>query len=302
MIHKNILSLIGNTPMVQINNLTDKNNASIFAKLEEYNIGGSLKDRMALSLIEDAEKRGIISKSKMLLEASSGNTGIAMSMIAAIKGYKITIIIPESVSIERRKLIKVYGAELILSQGEKGTAGSIELKNKMLQCEPNKYIDLNQFKNPANIKAHYETTGLEIIEQTQGKVDMVIIGVGTAGTGVGVSRRLKEYNSKIKIVAVMPELGVSIQGLRNPKELNPTELYDENVFDEVIEISKELVPKTLEVGRELAKKEGILAGISAAAVMYISVKKAKELGKGKIIVAILPDTGERYLSTPLFQE
>ena len=301
MIHKNILSLIGNTPMVQINNLTEKEDAVILAKLEEYNIGGSLKDRMALSLIEDVEKKGILTKDKILLEASSGNTGIAMSMIAAVKGYKIIIIIPESVSIERRKLIKVYGAELILSAGDKGTAGAIELKKKMLLEEPNKYVDLNQFKNPANIKIHYETTGIEIIQQTKGKVDMVVIGIGTAGTGVGVSKRLKEYNSKIKIIAVMPELGAPIQGLRNPKELNPTELYDEKVFDEVIEVSKELVPKTYKIGRDLAKKEGILAGMSAAAVMYISIEKAKKLGRGKTIVAILPDTGERYLTTLLFE-
>lgn len=302
MIHKNIISLIGNTPMVQINKLVGKNDALILAKLEEYNIGGSLKDRMALSLIEDAEKRGIMDKGKILLEASSGNTGIAMSMIAAIKDYKIAIIIPESVSVERRKLIKVYGAELILSPGNEGTAGSIELKKKMILEQPNKYIDLNQFKNPANIKAHYETTGPEIIEQTKGKVDIVVVGIGTAGTGVGISQRLKEYNSKIKIIAVMPQLGAPIQGLRNPKELNPTELYDEKVFDEVIEISKELVPATHLVGRELAKKEGILAGMSSAAVMYIAIQKAKELGKGKTIVAILPDTGERYLSTSLFEE
>lgn len=301
MIHKNILSLIGKTPIVRINNLIDKKDAMILAKLEEYNIGGSLKDRMALSLIEDAEKRNLIDKNKILLEASSGNTGIAMAMIASVKGYRISIVIPEAVSIERRKLIKAYGAELILSPGDKGTAGAVEMKNKILSENPDKYINLDHFKNPANIQAHYKTTGQEIWEQTEGKIDMVILSIGTAGTGVGVSRRLKEYNPKIKIVAVMPALGAPIQGLRNPKELNPTQLYDEKAFDEIIEISKETVPATHLVGRELAKREGILAGMSSAAVMYIALAKAKELGKDKTIVVILPDTGERYLSTVLFE-
>jgi cysteine synthase len=301
MIHKNILSLIGKTPMVKINKLVGENDAVILAKLEEYNIGGSLKDRMALYLIEDAEKKGIMDKNKILLEASSGNTGIAMAMIAGVKGYKITIVIPESVSVERRKLIKAYGAELVLSPGDKGTAGAVELKNKMISESPDKYINLDQFKNPANIQAHYETTGVEIIEQTEGKIDMVVIGVGTAGTGVGVSKRIKEHNPKIKVIAVMPQLGAPVQGLRNPKEANPTQLYNEKAFDEVIEIPKDLVPATHMIGRDLAKKEGILAGMSAAAVMHISIQKAKELGKGKTIVAILPDTGERYLSTVLFE-
>lgn len=223
-----------------------------------------------------------------------------MSMLAGVKGYKITIVIPESVSVERRKLIRAYGAELILSPGEKGTAGAIEMKNNLLAEYPEKYINLDQFKNPANIQAHYETTGKEIIEQTKGKLDMVIVGIGTAGTGVGVSRRLKEFNPNIKIIAVMPELGAAIQGLRNPKELNPTQLYDEKAFDEVIEISKDTVPAIRQAGRDLARREGILAGMSSAAVMYIAIKKAKKLGKGKTIVAILPDTGERYLSTDLF--
>ncbi len=301
MIHKNILSLIGNTPMVKINNLTGKNDAKILVKLEEYNIGGSVKDRMALYLIEDAEKRGRIDKNKVFLEASSGNTGIAMAMIASVKGYKIIIVIPEAVSVERRKLIKAYGAELILSPGEKGTAGAVDVKNKMLAENPGKYIDLDQFKNPANIQAHYETTGQEIWDQAEGKLDMVILSVGTAGTGVGVSRRLREYDPKIKIVAVLPALGAPIQGLRNPKELNPTQLFDEKACDEVIERPKETVPATHLVGRELAHKEGILAGMSSAAAMYIALQKAKELGKGKTIVVILPDTGERYLSTVLFE-
>ncbi len=301
MIHKNVLSLIGNTPIVRINKLTGENDAAVLAKLEEYNIGGSIKSVMALYMIEDAEKSGKLTKDKVIIEASSGNTGIAMAIIAAVKGYKITIIIPESVSVERRKLIKVYGAELILSPGEKGTDGATEVKKRMLVENSGKYADLDQFKNPANIMAHYKITGKEILEQTRGKVDIVVMGIGTAGTGVGVSKCLKEYNSKIKVVGVMPEIGARIQGLRNSEELKQTDLFQNNAFDEIIEISKEEVPKTFSVARKLAQEEGILAGMSSGAVMYIAIQKARELKKGKTIVAILPDNGERYLSTCLFE-
>lgn len=301
MIHNNILTLIGNTPMVRINNLTMKSDATVYAKLEEYNIGGSVKDRMALYLIEDAEKRGILTKEKILLEASSGNTGIAMAMIAGVKGYKIEIVIPESVSVERRKLIKAYGATLILSPAEKGTGGAVELKDKMLAENPGKYANLDQFSNPANIRAHYETTAKEILDEAKGKLDMVVLGLGTAGTGVGISKRLKEFNPKIKIIGVLPELGSAIQGLRHPKELNPTKLFDKKYFDEIIEIKKDLIPEAFAVSRNLAKKEGILVGMSSGAAMYIALKKAKELRAGKTIVTILPDTGERYLSTALFE-
>lgn len=296
-----IIDLIGKTPMVKINKLTKPNDATIYAKLEWYNIGGSVKDRMALYLIEYAEVSGKLSKEKTILEATSGNTGIALAMIAAAKGYKITIIMPESVSIERRKIIKAYGAELILSPGEKGTGGAIELKQKILKENPEKYIDIDQFKDPANILAHYQTTGKEILEQTNGKVDMVIVGIGTAGTGVGVSMRVKEYNPKIKIVGVMPSLGVSIQGLRNPKEIYPTQLFRRECFDEIIEIEKEEIPEIFEVTRKVAREEGLLIGISSGAIMYIALRKARELGKNKKIVAILPDSGMKYLSTEIFE-
>jgi cysteine synthase len=295
-----IIDLIGKTPMVKINKLTKENDATIYAKLEWYNIGGSVKDRMALYLIEYAEASGKLNKEKTILEATSGNTGIALAMIAAAKGYKITIIMPESVSIERRKIIKAYGAELILSSGEKGTGGAVELKQKILKENPEKYIDIDQFKDPANILAHYQTTGKEILEQTNGEVDMVIVGIGTAGTGVGVSMRVKEYNQNIKIIGVMPSLGVSIQGLRNPKEPYPTKLFRKEYFDEIIEIKKEDIPKIFEVARRMAKEEGLLIGISSGAIIYIALKKARELGKDKKIVAILPDSGMKYLSTDLF--
>jgi cysteine synthase len=297
----NILNLIGRTPMVRINKLTGPNDATLYAKLEWYNIGGSVKDRMALYLIEYAEAEGKLKRDKTILEATSGNTGIALAMIAAAKGYKIALVMPESVSMERRKIIQAYGAELILSPGEKGTGGAIELKLKLLEEKPEKYIDLNQFKDPANILAHYQTTGKEILEQTNGKVDMIVVGVGTAGTGVGISMRVKEYNENIKVVGVMPELGVSIQGLRNLKEPYPTQLYRKESFDEVVEITSEEVHETFEVARKTAREEGLLVGMSSGAILYVALKKAKELGKGKTIVAVLPDSGEKYLSTCLFQ-
>ncbi|MBO3763271.1 MAG: PLP-dependent cysteine synthase family protein [Thermoproteota archaeon] len=298
----NILDLIGRTPMVKINKLTSEEDATILAKLEWYNAGGSVKDRMALFLIEYAEASGKLDKEKTILEASSGNTGIALAMIAAVKGYKVKIVMPESVSIERRKIIKAYGAELVLSPGEKGTAGAIELKQKILRENPEKYVDLDQFKDPANILAHYQTTGKEILEQTEGKLNMVVVGIGTAGTGVGTSMRIKNFNKEVKIVGITPKLGVSIQGIRNPREENPTQLFRGKWFDEIYEISSEEIKKTFEVARRLAREEGILVGMSSAAIMYVALKKAKELGRGKTIVAVLPDGGEKYLSTPIYED
>lgn len=296
-----IIDLIGKTPMVRINNLTKEGDATLYAKLEWYNIGGSVKDRMAKYLIEYAEAAGKLNKEKIILEATSGNTGIALAMIVATKRYKITIVMPESVSIERRKIIKAYGAELILSPAEKGTAGAIELKQKMLKENPKKYIDIDQFKDPANILAHYQTTANEIFEQTDGKVDMIIVGIGTAGTGVGISKRMKELNRNIKIVGIMPKLGVSIQGLRNNGEPYPTELFRRDSFNEIIEIEKEEIPKIFEIARIVTKEEGLFVGMSSGAILYAALKKAKELGKGKTIVVVLPDNGSKYLSTPLFE-
>jgi cysteine synthase len=299
MIANSIIDLVGKTPIIRINKCVGPDDAILFAKLEWYNVGGSIKDRMELYVIEYAEAAGILNKDKSILEATSGNTGIALAMIASSKGYRTTIIMPESVSIERRKIIKAYGAELILSPGDKGTGGAVELKQRMLKKSPDKYVDLDQFKDPANILAHYQTTGKEIIEQTNGEVDMVVVGIGTAGTGVGVSKRVKEHNSDIRVVGVIPKLGVSVQGIRNPKEAHPTQLFRAESFDEIIEISKEDLPHLFEIARTVARDEGLFIGMSSAAIMYVGLKKAKELGKGKIIVAILPDNGDKYVSTDL---
>ena len=297
-----VTDLIGRTPIVRINNLTGPNDASVYAKLEWFNIGGSVKDRLALYIIEYAQSAGRLNKEKKILEATSGNTGIALAMIAAAKKYKLTIIMPESVSIERRKIIRAYGAELILSAAAKGTAGAIELKQKMLKEKPDEYIDVDQFKDPANILAHYETTGKEILDQTNGQLDMIVLGIGTAGTGVGTSMRVKEVKPEVKVVGVTPKLGTSIQGLRNPKEPFPTQLFRSEWFDEVIEISDAEKETTFQVARETARQEGLLIGMSSGSVMHVALRKAKELGKEKTIVAVLPSGGERYLSTPLYPE
>jgi len=296
-----ITDLIGNTPLVRINRLTGPNDATIYAKLEWYNIGGSVKDRMALYLLEYAESAGRLSRDKTILEATSGNTGIALAMIAAAKGYRIAIVMPESVSLERRKIISAYGAELILSPGAKGTGGAVELKLQLLKEHPNDYIDIDQFRDPANIQAHYQTTGKEILEQTDGRVDMIVVGIGTAGTGVGTSMRVKQHNPNIRMVGVTPKLGVSIQGLRNPGEPYPTQLFRRGHFDEVVEISKEEVPETFEVARAASREEGLFIGMSSGAILHVALKKAKELGKGKTIVAVLPDNGDKYLTTNLFE-
>lgn len=297
-----VTDLIGRTPMLRLNKLTRPGDAEVLAKLEWYNIGGSVKDRMAKYLIEYAESAGKLNREKIILEATSGNTGIALAMIAAAKGYRIATVMPESVSMERRNIIKAYGAELILSPGAKGTGGAVELKQKLLRENPERYIDVDQFRDPANIMAHYQTTGPEIIEQTDGRVDMVVVGIGTAGTGVGASMRLKHFNPSIKVVGVVPELGFAIQGLRNPTEPYPTQLLRHERFDEIVVLSREEKPAIYETARRAAKEEGLLVGISAAAILYVSLQKARDLGEEKTIVAVLPDSGSRYLSTDLFEE
>lgn len=297
-----ITGLIGGTPMVRINRLTGPNDATVYAKLEWYNIGGSVKDRLGLYIFEYAESANRLDRDKVILEATSGNTGIALAMIAAAKGYKIALVMPESVSVERRKIITAYGADLILSPGAKGTAGAIELKQKMFSQDPGKYVDVDQFRDPANIQSHYQTTGREILEQTDGNLAAVVIGVGTAGTGVGISMRVKQEKPDVKIVGVMPKIGTSIQGLRNPGEAFPTQLFRRQSFDEVVEIGQEEKEETLRVARQAARSEGLLIGLSAGSILYVALKKAKELGRGRTIVAVLPDGGERYLSTNLYGE
>lgn len=297
-----VTKLIGETPMVRINKLTEPGDATVYAKLEWYNSGGSIKDRLALYMFEYAESAGRLSREKSLLEATSGNTGIALAMIAAAKGYKLTLVMPESVSLERRSIIRAYGAELMLSPGAKGTGGAIELKQNLLKTHPRRYIDLDQFQDPANILAHYQTTGREVLEQAPGDLVSIVLGVGTAGTGVGVSMRVKEHRPDVRIVGVTPRFGTTIQGLRNPSEPFPTQLFRSKWFDELVEIGEDEKELTFEVARAAARKEGLLVGMSAGAVLHVALKKAAKLGENKTVVAILPDSGERYLSTPLYKE
>jgi len=296
-----ITELIGKTPMVRINKLTGPADATVYAKLEWYNIGGSIKDRMALYIFEYATSAGKLSKETPMLEATSGNTGIALAMLAAAKGYKLTLIMPESVSTERRRIITAYGAELILSPAAKGTGGAIEMKQALVKSHPGKYIDLDQFQDPANILAHYQTTGREILEQAPADLAAVVVGVGTAGTGVGTSMRIKEQRPDVKIVGVAPKFGTTIQGLRNPSEPFPTQLFRSKWFDELVEIGDDERVKAFGIAKEAARKEGLLVGMSSGAILYVALKKAAELGNGKTVVAILPDGGERYLSTNLYE-
>jgi len=293
-----VLDLIGNTPLVRINKLVGKKDATDLAKLEKQNIGGSVKDRIAKYMIEQAEKHGLLRK-KIILEPTSGNTGIGLAIVAAVKGYKIIFTMSESASEERRRILKAFGAEIIFTPKEKGTDGAIELAYKMAKKEPEKYFLPDQFNNPANVLAHYETTAEEIWHDTEGKVDMVVAAIGTTGTVIGVGKKLKELNPRIVVVGVEPHLGHKLQGMKSLKEAYRPGIYNRKFIDEKIFIKDE---DAFEAARELALKEGILVGMSSGAVMHVALQKAKELGKGKVIVAILPDTGERYLTTDLFNK
>ena len=295
-----VIDLIGRTPIVRLNH-RHQNEATILAKLEGYNVSGSVKDRAVKYMIEFAEASGQLTEDKTIIEATSGNTGISVAMIAAAKGYKTKILMSESVSVERRQIIQAYGADLVLTPGSKGTGGAIEEKKRLIMENPEEFVDLGQFKNPVNILAHYQTLGREIIQQTNGNFHAIIVGIGTGGTGVGLSMALKQHNSGIQIIGVMPEIGVRIQGLRNPYDENATELFQERRFDEIISIQQNEVNKIINTARRTAKTEGLLIGYSASAILYIAKRKAKRLGEGKRIVAVLPDDGWKYLSTDLFR-
>lgn len=297
MIGNSVLDLIGNTPMVRINKLTGAKDATILAKLERFNPGGSVKDRMAKYMVERLEKQGKLTKDRIILEATSGNTGISLAMVSAVKGYRTVFVMPEDVTYERKAQIKAFGAEIILTPKEEGEAGAIEFAQKLLREDPETYFMLDQFNNPLNPLAHYETTGEEIIEQTKGKVDVFIASIGTAGTLMGVGRRLKEIDPNIRVIAVEPLLEESIPGLRNMKEAYPPSIFDGTKIDEKVSVSLE---DALVMTKRLVREEGLFVGISSGAAMHVAVEKAKELGDGKVIVVILPDLGERYLSMNAF--
>lgn len=294
---KTILDLIGNTPLVRINRLNPNPNVTIYAKLEGDNPGGSIKDRIARRMIEQAEAEGTLTKGKTIIEATSGNTGISLAMIGSIKGYDVDIVMSEAVSAERRKTIKAYGANIILTDAKKGTDGAIMKVKELLEQNPDKYFCTDQFTNHYNKIAHYETTAGEIIEQTRGRVDYFVSAIGTSGTIMGVGKYLRECNPHIKIVCAHPVIGHYIQGLKNMEEAIVPSIYDPSKIDEEVMVETE---DAFEMARQLAKKEGIFAGMSSGAAMFASIEIAKKIDSG-IIVTIFPDRGDRYLSTDLFK-
>jgi cysteinyl-tRNA synthetase len=294
--HKSIIEGIGNTPMVEICRLNPNKKIKIFAKMESANPGGSIKDRTALFMIENAEKRGELTAAKTILEATSGNTGIGLAMIAAAKGYKLCLTMSEAASDERKKILRAMGAELHFTPANQGTDGAIEVAYKMLRENPDKYFGTDQFNNQDNIAAHYYGTAQEIWDQTGGTVTMVVSTLGTTGTAMGISKRLKELNPEIKIIGVEPYLQHKIQGLKNMRESYRPGIFDKARLDEKVNILDE---DAFEMSRRLAREEGILAGMSSGAAMFVAAQKALQLEKG-VIVVIIPDSGERYLSTELF--
>ena len=305
MLFKSIFELVGNTPLVQINKLNDTA-ANIYAKVEYFNPAGSVKDRIAKAMILDAEEKGLLNKDSIIVEPTSGNTGIGLSAMATARGYKAIIVMPETMSVERRNLMKAYGANVVLSEGAKGMKGAIEKANEIKASNPNVFIP-GQFDNPSNPQAHYLTTGPEIYRDLEGKVDILVGGIGTGGTITGAGKYLKEQNPNIKVIGVEPASSpVLSKGYAGPHKIQgigagfvPNTL-DRDVLDEVIAIENE---NAFATGRLLSKEEGILVGISAGAAMKAALIVAnREENKGKNIVVILPDGGDRYMSTPLFTE
>ena len=307
-VYDKIIDTIGNTPLVELSNLESKYNlkAKIIAKVEYFNPGGSVKDRIAKAMIEKAEKEGLINKDTVLVEPTSGNTGIGLSMVAASKGLKIILTMPETMSIERRNLLKAYGAELVLTEGSKGMKGAIAKAEELAKEIPNSFIP-SQFTNMANPNIHYLTTGPEIFEDLDGNIDYLVAGVGTGGTLSGTGKYLKENKPSIKVVAVEPETSpVLSKGTPGPHKIQGIgagfvpQTLDTSIYDEIITIGNE---EAMEMGKESARIEGLLVGISSGAAIKAAIKLAqREANAGKTIVVILPDTGERYLSTAMFQE
>jgi cysteine synthase len=302
MIFNNIYETIGNTPLVRLNRLTDENMAEVLVKLEYFNPSGSVKDRIALSMIEAAEKEGVLKEGMTIIEPTSGNTGIGIAMVAAAKGYRVIFVMPETMSIERRKLMKAYGAEFVLTEGPKGMRGAIEMAEKL--TAENGYFMPQQFMNKANPAVHMKTTALEILSQTDGKFDAFIAGVGTGGTVTGVGTILKKELPETNVIAVEPADSPVISGGKpGPHKIQGIGagfipgILDTNIIDEVMTITNE---EAFEMARKVAKAEGLLLGISSGAAIAAALKKARELGAGKRVVVIAPDTGERYLSTELF--
>ena len=291
-----ILDCIGNTPIAGLDRINPNPKVRLFAKLEGNNPGGSVKDRIAWYMVKSAEAEGRLTKGSTILEATSGNTGIGLAMVGTARGYKVKLVMPECVSMERRKVLEAFGAELVLSPGNQGTDGAIRLAHKLYDEHRNGYFMPNQFDNEANVKAHYETTGREIYEQTRGEVSVFVAGMGTTGTLMGAGKRLKEMNSSITVLGVEPHLGHKIQGLKNMSEAIVPKIFNPAALDEKWNVVDD---DAFDTTRRLALEEGLFVGMSSGAAMSAAIKKAREMKDGTIVV-ILPDRGDRYLSTALF--
>ena len=300
--------LIGKTPLLELTHIEKKYGlkAKVLAKLEYFNPAGSVKDRIARKMLDDAEAAGKLTPDSVIIEPTSGNAGIGLASVAAARGYRIIIVMPETMSVERRQLMKAYGAELVLTEGAKGMKGAIAKADELAKEIPNSFVP-GQFVNPSNPKAHYETTGPEIFEDTDGEVDIFVAGVGTGGTITGVGEYLKDKKPGVKIVAVEPEtsavLSTGVAGAHKIQGIGAgfvPDVLDTKVYDEIIPVSNEVA---FEVGKLIGKSEGVLVGISSGAAAYAAIELAKRPeNEGKTIVVLLPDTGDRYLSTPLFQD
>lgn len=307
-VYEKITDLIGNTPLVELKNIEAANGlqATVLAKLEYFNPAGSVKDRIARAMIDDAEKKGLLKPGSVIIEPTSGNTGIGLAAVAASRGYKIILTMPETMSVERRNLLKAYGAELVLTEGSKGMKGAIAKAEELAAETPDSFIP-SQFTNAANPAAHLATTGPEIWNDTDGKVDIFVAGVGTGGTLSGVGEYLKSKNPNVKVVAVEPAGSpVLSKGTPGPHKIQGIgagfvpETLNTDIYDEIIAVENE---DAFATGRAIARKEGILVGISSGAAVYAALQLAKrQENKGKVIVALLPDTGDRYLSTPMFTD
>jgi len=293
-----ILSAIGNTPLVELNALNGrKSRVRIFGKLEGSNPGGSVKDRPAYWMIKKAEESGQLTGGKIILEPTSGNTGIALAMIGAAKGYPVKLCMPACVSIERQHILEALGADVVLTAAKEGTDGAIRKAHQLLDAEPDKYYMPNQFQNENNVLAHYETTGPEIFSQTEGRIDVFVAGMGTTGTLMGVNRFLKEKKPEVKTIGIEPTKGHTIQGLKNMQEAIVPEIYNREMLDEKITVEDD---EAFETTRLLAAKEGIFVGMSSGAAVAGALRVAEKMTSGTIVV-ILPDRGDRYLSTTLFR-